>query len=252
MRRIPIGIQLYTVQAEMNADPRKAIEAVAKIGYEAVEGGTDTYGIPAKEYKKLLHDRGLKLTTLFSGVDEMERDLRPKIDLALDIGAKRIGIPYLDEGRRKDADGWKKVAEIANRAAAQCNQHSLEFIYHNHSFEFARFDGAYGLDVFYANTDPHLVKAELDTYWIQHGGESPAEYIRKYSGRVALLHMKDMLADAPRSFAEVGEGILDWGAILEAASHSTCAFLLVEQDVCRRPCLESAALSYRNLKRMVG
>jgi sugar phosphate isomerase/epimerase len=182
----------------------------------------------------------------------MEKDLQPKIDLALEVGIERIGIPAVDSRRRGSAEGWKAVAKIADAAGALCLKNGLELIYHNHSFEFAKFDGQYGLDIFYGNTDPALVKAELDVYWLQHGGVVPAEYVRKYAGRLAIVHVKDMEDDADRSFAEVGEGILDWPAILDAASESPCMWLLVEQDECKRPCMESARISYTNLKRMLG
>jgi len=250
VRKIPVGIQTYTVQSEIDANPRKAIEELAKIGYEAIEGGGDTFGMPPSEYKALLETLGLKVTALFVGLDEMEKDLQPKIDLALQVGIERIGIPAVDGHRRQDAAGWKAVAKIADKAGALCQKNGLELIYHNHSFEFARFEGEYGLDIFYGNTDPALVKAELDVYWLQHGGVVPAEYVRKYADRLAVVHVKDMADDADRSFAEVGEGILDWPAILEAASASTCKWLVVEQDVCKRPCMESASLSFANLKRM--
>jgi sugar phosphate isomerase/epimerase len=252
VRRIPVAIQMFTVQAEVDVDPRKAIEAVAGIGYEGIEGGYDSYGMTPKEYKSFLDSLDLKVTCIFATLEEMERDLRPKIDLALEVGIKRIGIPYVDGPRRQDEAGWLAVAETADKAGRLCSEHGLELVYHNHSFEFALFGGRYGLDIFYGNTDPALVKAQLDTYWLQHGGVTPADCIRKYSDRLALLHVKDMLDDADRSFAEVGEGILDWPAILAAAAESPCEWLIVEQDVCKRPCLESARISCENIKRFQG
>jgi sugar phosphate isomerase/epimerase len=252
VRRIPVAIQMFTVQAEVDADPRKAIEAVAKIGYEAIEGGYDCYGMAPAEYKAFLDGLGLQSTCIFATLDEIEQGLQPKIDLALEAGIKRIGIPYVDAPRRQSAEGWLEVARIGAEAGALCKAHKLELVYHNHSFEFEAFDGVFGLDLFYGHSDPLLVKAQLDTYWLQHGGVSPAEYIRRYSHRLSLLHVKDMLGDEERSFAEVGEGILDWPAILAAAGASPCEWLVVEQDVCKRPCLESAKISFDNLQRMQG
>lgn len=252
MRRIPVAIQMFTVAAEVEANPRKAIEKVAAMGYEGIEGGYDTYDMTPKEYRTFLDGLGLKVTCIFATLDEMEKDLQPKIDVALEVGIKRIGIPAVDGHRRQDRAGWLSVAKLANKVGGMCKEHGVELVYHNHSFEFAKFDSEYGLDIFYGNSDPSLVKAQLDTYWLQHGGVVPADYIRKYSDRVALLHVKDMLDDADRSFAEVGEGILDWPAILQAAADSPCEWLIVEQDVCKRPCLESAQISLENLKRMQG
>jgi sugar phosphate isomerase/epimerase len=126
----------------------------------------------------------------------------------------------------------------------------LQLCYHNHSFEFQKFDGKYGLDIFYENSDPNLVLAEIDTYWVQHGGEDPAQFLRKYPNRCPLIHLKDMLADAQKSFAEVGAGILNWPEIFKACEAVGAQWYIVEQDRCQRPPLESVRMSFENLKRM--
>lgn len=94
------------------------------------------------------------------------------------------------------------------------------------------------------------LRDELDTYWVKHGGEEPVDYIRKYKGRVPLLHLKDMADDADRSFAEIGEGILDIPAICAAAEDAGTQWLIVEQDVCKKSPIESVKLSLENLKKM--
>ena len=92
------------------------------------------------------------------------------------------------------------------------------------------------------------MQGEIDTYWVQHGGEDPAEYIRKMPGRTPLIHIKDMAEDG--AFAEVGEGVLDWEAIFEASEAGGAAWYIVEQDVCQRPPLESVRLTLDNLRKM--
>jgi sugar phosphate isomerase/epimerase len=109
-------------------------------------------------------------------------------------------------------------------------------------------DGEYGLDILYANSDPRWVQAELDTYWIQHGGENPTAYIKKYEGRAPLIHIKDMANDAGRSFAEVGAGILDWPSIFHAAEAGGAVAYIVEQDTCPGDPLDSIRISIENLK----
>lgn len=91
---------------------------------------------------------------------------------------------------------------------------------------------------------------ELDTYWVKRGGEDPVEYIRKLENRLPLLHIKDMESGEEQFFAEIGDGILDFPAIAQAAEASGTKWLVVEQDLCRRPPFESLAISYRNLKQM--
>jgi len=249
MKDLPIALQLYTVRDDVAEDYIGTLKKVAEIGYAGVELGGTGDMTPA-EFKQVLADLGLKPAGQHIGLDQLETQLDRVIDDNLAIGNSFIVCPWLPEDRRQDAEGWKKTGELFDKIGAQCREQGLTFCYHNHSFEFARFDGEYGLDLLYGATDPELVKAELDTYWVQHGGESPAEYLRKYADRTPLIHLKDMLPDEAKTFAEVGEGILDWDAIFAEAEADAAVWGIVEQDRCQRPPLESARLSLENLKKM--
>ena len=115
-----------------------------------------------------------------------------------------------------------------------------------------RFGERTGLDIIYEESDPKGLMAEPDTYWIQHGGGSPSAWCRKLAGRLPLVHLKDMamvpIDGRPQQvFAEVGEGNLDWPAILEACRAGGCQWYIVEQDTCRRPPIESLKISFDNL-----
>jgi sugar phosphate isomerase/epimerase len=90
----------------------------------------------------------------------------------------------------------------------------------------------------------------LDTYWVKHGGEDPVAYIKKLSGRCPILHLKDMADDAERSFAEVGEGILDFPAIFAAGEKAGAVWAMVEQDICPGDPLDSIRTSLANLRKM--
>ena len=105
----------------------------------------------------------------------------------------------------------------------------------------------------YEQADPNMLKAELDVYWVQAGGADPAFWIAKCAGREPLLHLKDMTMGPGREqrYAEVGEGNLNWLAILAAAKEGGVEWYLVEQDLCYdRDPFESLAISYRNLNAM--
>lgn len=249
MKSLPISLQLYTVRDEVEKDYVGTLRRVAEIGYAGVEFG-GTGDLSPEEFKQVLADLGLKPTGQHIPLDRLETDLDRVLDDTQTIGNRYVVCPWLPEDRRRDAEDWKRTAELFDSIGARCRDRGLAFCYHNHSFEFTRFDGGYGLDLLYGNSDPDLVKAEIDTYWVQHGGESPAAYLRKYADRTVLVHLKDMLADEAKTFAEVGEGILDWDAVFAAAGTGMAAWGIVEQDRCRRPPLESARLSFRNLQNM--
>lgn len=247
MSKIPVAVQLYTLRDETAKDFVGTLRKVAEIGYAGVEFAG--YGdLTAKELKTLLDDLGLKAAGTHVGMDALGNDFNAVADFQLEIGNPFVVIPWLGEEFRRTAEEWKQTAAKMSAIGEKCVQRGLTLCYHNHSFEFARFDGAYGLDLLYGNSDPKYLQAELDLYWVKKGGENPTAYIQKYAGRVPLLHVKDMADDAEGSFAEVGTGILDWDAIFAAAPSAGTKWYIVEQDVCKRPCLESVEISFRNLQ----
>jgi sugar phosphate isomerase/epimerase len=127
----------------------------------------------------------------------------------------------------------------------------LTFSYHNHSFEFERFGGRTGLAIIYEESDPRYLQAELDTYWVQHGGADPILWINKLAQRMPVIHLKDMaIIDNQQAMAEVGEGNLNWPGILAACQEIGVEWYAVEQDICRRDPFESLKISYENLRAM--
>jgi sugar phosphate isomerase/epimerase len=249
MPQLPIALQMYTVRDDASRDFAGTLRKVAEIGYAGVEfAGTGS--LSAAELRRLLDDLGLRVAGSHTGLDELEQNLRVALDFSQAIGNTTVVCPWLPQERRGSADGYRALGDLLNRVGAACKERGLRLCYHNHDFEFERFDGQYGLDILYAATDPSLVQAELDTYWIKKAGADPAAYIRRYAGRAPLIHLKDMAADEKGSFAEVGEGIQDWPAIFAASEAGGAEWYIVEQDTCPRPPLESIAISLRNLKRM--
>ena len=248
MSKIPVALQMYSVREEAGKDFVGALKQVAEIGYAGIE----TAGCPlsAKELDTTLKDLGLKPAGSHTSIDRLENELSAEIEFALEIGSKYLVCSYMPDDRRPDAAGWRSAAAALSRAGAECLKHGLQVCYHNHSFEFQKFDGQYGLDIFYEAADPVSVKAELDTYWIQHGGEDPVAYIHKLAGRLPLLHLKDMADDEARSFTEVGNGILDFDAIAAAAAKVGVEWFIVEQDICPGLPMDSVRISFKNLKAM--
>ena len=249
MAKIPVALQVYTVRDQIEKDLVGTYKKIAEIGYTAVEIGAQG-GPPPAEMKALFDDCGFECAGVHFSIEALEADANAAADFALGAGTRFVTCSYMPEERRQDAAGWKACAEKLTEIGAALHKQGVTFSYHNHSFEFQKFDGEYGLDILYGNSCPACLKAQIDTYWVQHGGESPAAYIKKYSGRVPLVHIKDMTAGENPTFTEIGNGILDWPAILAAAEAAGTEWLIVEQDVCAGPSLESAKISYENLVAM--
>jgi sugar phosphate isomerase/epimerase len=249
--KLPVTLQLYTLRDDLAQDFAGTIAKVAEIGYAGVElAGFG--GLSAADVKALLDQHKLVAAGSHVGIDAMEKDIDSVIEQHKTIGTEFVSVPWLAEERRKDIEGYKAFGRALTALGAKLKEAGLTLCYHNHAFEFEKFGGdTYGYDALFGEADPDLVKIEMDTYWVKKGGEDPAAYIRKYAGRVPLLHIKDMAADADGKFAEVGEGVMDFPAIFEAAGVGGAKFYIVEQDQCyNHPPLESVAISFRNLQKM--
>lgn len=249
MKKLPVALQLYTVRDLTEKDFAGTLRRVADLGYAGVElAGTG--GLSARDLRRILDDLGLKVAGSHVGIEMLEANIGEALDYNEALGNKHVVCPYLDASRRQTVADWKRIASLFEQVAVACRDRGMTFAYHNHSFEFEPLEGTNGMEVLLGSSDPELVRIELDLYWVKHGGEDPAAFLRRLGRRVVLVHFKDMAADESRSFAEVGEGILDWPAILEACEATDAQWYIVEQDVCQRPSIESAALSLDNLRRM--
>jgi sugar phosphate isomerase/epimerase len=248
---LPISVQLYTVRDLTATDFPGTMKQVARIGYPAVEMAGFGNLKSAADARKALDDANLKVSGSHAPIERLETELEKVLDENETLGNKNVICPWMPEARRKDSAGWKQVAQSLNRIGRAVHERGFEFAYHNHSFEFQKFDGPTGYDILFDDTDAHLVKAEIDVYWVKHGGEDPVARINKLAGRVLALHLKDMARGDDKKFAEVGTGILDFKAILTAAEKTGVQWGVVEQDsTYGTPPLEAIKVSFENLKKL--
>ena len=151
---------------------------------------------------------------------------------------------------RSGREGFIAFAKEFNEISKRIFDQGLKFIYHDHKFEFEKFDGVTGMDLLLDNTDPETFGFELDTYWIQAGGANPVEWIKKVEGRMEVVHFKDMAVKNDRQvYAEIGEGNLNWRAIIDACRETGVRWYAVEQDECLRDSFESLKMSFTYLEK---
>lgn len=257
MSKPKVAAQLYTLRdftktAEAFAD---SIKKVSDIGYTAVQ--VSAIGpIPHDEVKQICDDNGQTICITHISYDQLWNDIDAVIEQHKIYDCPNVAIGSLPGGYREDgADGYKRFAEEASAVGEKLMAADLTFSYHNHSFEFVRFpygDGSRSaLEIIYDESDPKYLQAEIDTYWIQHGGGDVIYWIGKMKDRMPVIHVKDMVMDdRTQLMAEVGEGNLNWPGILKACEDANVEWLAVEQDICQRDPFESLAISYNNLKAM--
>jgi sugar phosphate isomerase/epimerase len=268
-----IGVQLYTVRDQMKAHAAETLKAIADIGYKELE----VLRVNVREAASAASRVGLTSVSmhidapLVTGDWTARREAAKLFPMALDTNdtldaaiqdAKATGISYLTvsylfPGERK----FEPLADAMNKAGERVAQAGLQLCYHNHGFEFEKQpDGRTGLDTLMSRLDRTLVKLEMDVFWVAITGADPVALLQQYSGRVALVHLKDKSKGAPRTtderkvpptaFAEVGSGTLDFPAILKAADAAGVEHYFVEQDHTPGDPLVSLKKSYTYLQHL--
>lgn len=251
MATTQLAAQMYTLRefAKTPKDLAETLKKVKKIGYDAVQ----ISGVCAIEYSelhKLLEDTGLICCATHIGFEAMRDNPTKVIQDHYTIQCKYPAIGGLPSEYR-NAEGYAKFAKEATEVGKKLAEGGVYFGYHNHSFELEKYGDRTGLATIYEDSDPRYLKAEIDTYWIQHGGGDAAAWIEKLKGRIPLVHLKDMAVRGNNPImAEVGEGNMNWKAILAACKSAGVEWYIVEQDVCERDPFESLAISLKNLHAM--
>ena len=246
---LPVAVQLYSVRDDMGADFAGTLKKVKEMGYDGVEFA-GLYGRSAAEVKALCQEIGLVPISAHVPYSDMVANPDVLKDYA-EIGCRFVVIPYLTEECRPGQAGFADVVKNASIIGQAAKNLGMTLLYHNHDFEFVKLDGKYALDVLYDTVPADLLQTELDVCWVRVGGEEPASYIRKYTGRAPVVHLKDYAGgksehmyeligieseekapeENPFEFRPVGSGVQDMPAIIEAAKDAGAGWVVVEQDM---------------------
>ena len=249
------GVQLYTVRDLLKTDPHGTLATIRKIGYRSVETFSGEYGSQsAKDVKTIINDAGLALPSAHFSYAEFGS----RIDYAKELGVRYVICGNTPGADDKSLDGFKRTAHQYNIWGEQAKAAGLSFGFHNHNAEFASFEGVTGMETLLKETDPGLVRWQMDCYWVTQAGQDPVTLLKRYANRIQTIHVKDRkpgfppsTQPGPQHFTEAGNGTLDWPAIWAAAYADGVRYFFVEQDTTEHPPLESLQISYDYLKRKI-
>lgn len=245
LKSFGLGLQLYTIRDAMAADVPGSLKKVSDLGYQHVELASYAdgkfYGYDPLEFRKIVEDLGMKIYSSHTQVEAQGITLENATKMAEDhakVGVKYCIQPWIVEEARTTIASYQKMAADWNQVGEIMKSHGIQFGYHNHNFEFDTVEGKIPYyDVLMAELDPALVTMEIDLFWVSKAGQNPVEMFNKYPGRFQLFHMKDMFTkEEPfyhtntKDFAPVGEGQIDFKAILAAKDMAGMKYLIVEQD----------------------
>jgi len=226
-----IGAQLYTVRefTQTESDFNKTIKKVSEIGYRYIQ--VSAIGpIPAQTVADICLANNIRCVITHTAPTRIVNETDAVIAEHITMGADYVGIGSMPTEYRGSADGAKRFIADYLPAAERFKSAGLQFMYHNHDFEFEKFDNRLLFDML---ADCPAFGFTLDTYWVQAGGGDPCVWLRKLSGRVDVIHLKDMLwKDGRQRMCEVMEGNLNWQGVTEAATESGVKYAMVEQDDC--------------------
>lgn len=251
MKTLPVAVQVYSVREDAEKDFKGTIQKIKDMGYDGVELA-GLYGYTPEEIRAVLDEVGIKAISAHVPFKELMGDLEGTVAKYVTIGVKYIAIPYLEEEDRPGTPNFEgnvvKFAEICKA----CKDKGITTLYHNHDFEFDKMpDGRYALDYIYDTISADLLQTEIDTCWVNIAGENPADYIRKYTNRSPVVHLKDFYKEGKTAnmyeligtdvkkeedaggffeFRPVGSGMQDFPSILEASIDAGSEWVVVEQD----------------------
>lgn len=240
MDKKEIGLQLYTLRDELPKNVKLTLEKVATAGFTTVE----TYGFSIKEQfwgltpaelKKILDTNGLKAVSGHYNLgsflyDGNTAELIAAIEAAKVLKSEFLTIPWIDEPFRKSIEDYKKIAVRLNDAAKMCAAAGLKLAYHNHDFEFQKYDGITGYEILLKETNKDLVYFELDLYWVVRSGNDPLKLFAANAGRFKMWHVKDMSKANTALNTEIGSGSIDFETIFKEVKQSGMKHFFVEQE----------------------
>lgn len=244
-----VGIQLYSVREDMKKDPLATLNQLAAIGYIYLEHANYAdrkfYGYPAKEFRKILDDLGLKMPSGHTvmgtqhwdkGKNDFKDSWKETVEDAAILGQEHVISPWMDNDIRKSYDKLMAFMDVFNRSGELCKRSGMKFGYHNHDFEFSeKLKGVMLYDIILNNTDPKLVIQQLDTGNLYNGGAILEDVLKKYPGRFESLHVKDeIIAEKGNEKYEstiIGKGITNLKENLRFVKKAGgTKYLIIEQE----------------------
>ena len=245
----PIAIQVYSVRDAAEADLDSTLKSLKEYGYDGIELA-GLYGNPPETVRDLCKKHGLTPISAHVSYKEMMADPDKLFSDYATIGCKYVAIPSLPGERIPGGEKWNETIDLIKTFSAAAKKNGIQLLYHNHDFEFETVGGEYKLDIMYKTIPAGVLDTEIDTCWVNVGGENPAEYLKKYAGRTPTIHLKDFAGSKSENmyaligidedekkdtkgafeFRPLGKGLQNFPAIVKAGDECGAGWYIVEQD----------------------
>jgi len=243
-RHLLLGLQLYTVRADLAKDYEGTLKQVKAAGVRKLQANLTMSGKTSLQQRKLYDEMGFIWESIHASGDALRNTPQATIDEAKAAGIKNVtcSFPLFPADRAvimagPTVDDWKKNIDTFNKIGELCKKSGLSFGYHNHNLEFRKIGDVLPYDLLLKELDPALVSMEMDIGWVVAGGADPVAYLTKYPARYSAVHIKDLKStgipnvNGKMDSAIIGKGIVDWNKVLPAVKKSsvTSAYLELEE-----------------------
>lgn len=256
LKPVPLGVQLFTVRKEAERDLPHVLDQIHKIGYQEVESYAGLYHFSADALRHMVDQAGLRMPSGHFNYD----DLGTRFNYAMEMGLDWMVCSMISPSLWNSLDGFRTAAKQFNAWGKLAKERGMRFAFHNHDYEFRPFGNTTGYEVLQQETDPSLVFFEVDCYWVAQAGHDPVAVMKKLGRRLKMLHLKDRTPGfgisydmGPESahFEPIGQGTLNWKAILAEGERLDVEHYFVEQDETKGPEIQAVRESYAYLSRLV-
>jgi sugar phosphate isomerase/epimerase len=254
-KHVPIGLELYSVRDEMQTDVKNVLRQVARLGYEVVEFYSvyfDYSTEQTKELRKLMDDLKIRCVSTHNSAKFLApENLSRTMELNHILGSTQI--IQASAGRITSVKGWQEVAERLNQVAEKLRPHGMRTGFHNHAVEFQPLEGKLPVDVIGENTVKDVI-LQLDVGAAVSAGGDPVAFMKRYSGRIASMHVKDWSPEPGKGFRVLlGDGAVNWKEVFRVAeSVGGIEYYFIEQEGSDYPSMETAERCLKAMRKLLG
>jgi len=234
-----IGLQLYSLRAQLQADTPGSLDKVKAMGFQTVELA-GTYSLTPEQFRQQLDARGLDAISAHFPYERLRDDVEGVAHDAQILGLKYVGCAWIPHADPFDEKTCRDAAAVFNRAGEALAKHGLKFFYHSHGYEFQPYQDGTLFDLLMHETNPKFVNFEMDVFWIVHPGQDPVKLLQKYGKRWQLMHVKGMRDSTPTGLltghsdvtndVAVGTGKIDYPPILKAGKKAGVKYFIIEDE----------------------
>jgi len=249
MNELKLSAQLYTLR-DFTKTPTQFKETLYKIkniGYKSFQYSGVGFSNP-QFVRDCLDETGLVLSATHTSVDRLQSDLDNVIKEHKLWNCKYIGIGMMPPQYQKNEQTVMEFAKDFSQIGKILKANDLTLIYHNHDFEFQKYNNRLIMDILIEESDNRYFDFEIDTYWVQSGGANPVDWIYKLNNRMEYIHFKDIgMSNRNQIFKPIGQGNLNWNEIIKACRETNIKWVAIEQDTCEGSPFDALKISYNNL-----